>query len=333
MKRLLLASALVAAVAIAPAQSLNEYLRVRKQNHVDHPVDVSALQDVSGSKVMELRAVVKGTFRQGNRITLLVGRPDGETQDVEADVVPEWLLIGDNVTARLLVRAIQPTDGSPFHVVLLSAAKDEDIKKLEDAEAAKHPKPKPTSPRSTEPRRDIRNGLYGPIGRHQVARQEWVEPAYRATRDYAAYIKKINPRLENGQAIEMANCIIGYCIRYHVNPRLVMSVAIVESGFDAGSVSHSGAMGIGQLMPGTARWMGVANPFDVVDNIYGMVKLLRTHSDEFGYPNRDGSLPLVLAAYNAGDGAVKRYGGVPPYRETQAYVRHVLALFDRLGGE
>ena len=84
-------------------------------------------------------------------------------------------------------------------------------------------------------------------------------------------------------------------------------------------------------MPGTAQWMGVRNSFDTTDNLYGTVKLLRTHLDQ--YRTAEGvDLARTLAAYNAGMGAVKRYNGVPPYRETQAYVRKVTGIYDRLCG-
>jgi soluble lytic murein transglycosylase-like protein len=110
---------------------------------------------------------------------------------------------------------------------------------------------------------------------------------------------------------------------------------MVESGFNPNSVSRSGAMGLGQLMPGTARWMGVADPFDTTQNLYGSVKLLRQHLDK--YRRQTGgedfeSLVLSLAAYNAGEGAVRRHGGVPPYRETQSYVRKVVGLYYKLAG-
>ncbi len=98
-------------------------------------------------------------------------------------------------------------------------------------------------------------------------------------------------------------------------------MAKAESGFDPGAVSHAGAVGLMQLMPGTARELGVdpRNPAQAVD---GAARLLRQHLDDFG------SVPLALAAYNAGPGAVRKYDGIPPYSETQAYVRRVTATME-----
>jgi Transglycosylase SLT domain/NlpC/P60 family len=104
-----------------------------------------------------------------------------------------------------------------------------------------------------------------------------------------------------------------------VSPRLLAAVARQESGFDPRAVSPAGARGLMQLMPGTADGLGVTDPFDPGQAVDGAARLLRTLIDRFG------GTELALAAYNAGPGAVLRYGGVPPYPETRAYVRAVLS--------
>ena len=106
--------------------------------------------------------------------------------------------------------------------------------------------------------------------------------------------------------------------RYGVPADLLASVAKHESGFNPRAVSHAGAQGLMQLMPGTARGLGV-DPFDPAQAVDGAARLLAGHLNKYG------SLDLALAAYNAGPGAVDRHGGVPPYRETQTYVRRILA--------
>lgn len=117
-------------------------------------------------------------------------------------------------------------------------------------------------------------------------------------------------------------------LRYGLDPDLVRAVARVESGLDPRAVSPDGAMGVMQLMPGTARSLGVSDPFDAAQNVEGGVRYLRRMLDRFG-----GSLDLALAAYNAGPVAVERYGGVPPYAETEAYIRAVKAGYAALKGE
>jgi soluble lytic murein transglycosylase-like protein len=112
--------------------------------------------------------------------------------------------------------------------------------------------------------------------------------------------------------------------RYRVDPALVRAVIHAESAFQPRAKSSKGALGLMQLMPATARDMGVRNALVPDDNIRGGVKYLAMLLDE----NR-GNTRLATAAYNAGPGAVKRYGGVPPYEETRTYVRRVKILHDR----
>lgn len=107
--------------------------------------------------------------------------------------------------------------------------------------------------------------------------------------------------------------------RFGIDPYLVFLVIEKESRFRTRAVSPKGAMGLMQLMPGTARRLGVRKPFDPAENIRGGTKYLRELMDMFG-----GKVNLVLASYNAGEGAVLKYGGnVPPYRETRDYVRTI----------
>jgi cell wall-associated NlpC family hydrolase len=114
--------------------------------------------------------------------------------------------------------------------------------------------------------------------------------------------------------------------RYGVSPKLLAAVAQVESGYDPRAVSRVGARGLMQLMPSTAKGLGVKDSFDPEQAIMGGAKLLAHNLKEFK------SVPLALAAYNAGGGAVHRYGGIPPFAETQAYVPKVQKTLAALGG-
>lgn len=107
--------------------------------------------------------------------------------------------------------------------------------------------------------------------------------------------------------------------RYQVPASLLKAVAKAESGFDPQAVSPAGAQGVMQLMPATAAGLGVLNPFDPEQNIMGGAQYLSGLLARY-----DGDVTLTLAAYNAGSGNVKKYGGVPPFPETQGYIKKVL---------
>jgi hypothetical protein len=110
--------------------------------------------------------------------------------------------------------------------------------------------------------------------------------------------------------------------RHGLDPNLVLAVVGVESGFQPDAVSHKGAQGLMQLMPGTARELGVTDALDPAQNLDGGTRYLRMLIARYG-----GDLGKALAAYNAGPGAVKRHGGVPPYRETHHYIDRVLKRY------
>ncbi len=113
---------------------------------------------------------------------------------------------------------------------------------------------------------------------------------------------------------------------YGLDHRLVQAVIQVESNFKPGAVSDKGAQGLMQIMPATGADLGLTDPHDVEGNIEAGVRYLRMQLDRFG------SAGLALAAYNAGPAQVERYGGIPPFRETQDYVRKVLAIYRKLKG-
>ena len=126
------------------------------------------------------------------------------------------------------------------------------------------------------------------------------------------------------QAIEAS--ISNAAKKYDVNPNLVRAIVRQESSFNPNSLSSAGAQGLMQLMPGTARSLGVSNPWDIEQNIEGGTHYIKEQIDQFG------DVSMALAAYNAGPGAVQKYNGIPPYQETQNYVQKVLKYFNEYEG-
>ena len=121
---------------------------------------------------------------------------------------------------------------------------------------------------------------------------------------------------------EIEGLIEKYSDKNGLDKDFVKALVRQESGFNHNATSKCGAMGLMQLMPGTAQGLGVANPYDIEQNIAGGTKYLRSMIDRF-----DGNEKLALAAYNAGPNAVKKYGGIPPYQETQNYVKNVMSIY------
>jgi len=136
-----------------------------------------------------------------------------------------------------------------------------------------------------------------------------------ARRDYS----KPEIRTSNSQILDMVNNVAR---KHGVDEKLVQAVIKQESGFNPNAKSKVGAMGLMQLMPSTAKALGVKDPYNAQQNVEGGVKYLKSMLKKY-----NGNVILALAAYNAGPNAVDKYSGVPPYKETQNYVKKILANY------
>ena len=128
------------------------------------------------------------------------------------------------------------------------------------------------------------------------------------------------PKANSENVGSLDHLIYSMAQKHGVNPDLIHQVVEAESGFNSKATSKAGAMGLMQLMPGTAASYGVQNAYDPIQNLDGGTHFLKDLLDRF-----KGNIPLSLAAYNAGPGAVDKYKGIPPYKETQAYVQKIMA--------
>lgn len=305
-------------------QTLQEYLKLRKEAGISLAAGIPALEAFVGKRTLELRGTIKGTFTVGDRSVILVDRGDGDSIHVQTREIPEWLK-GNSVTARLLIRAERDDELSDIRAWLLGAASDAEIG---DIEAAERKKAEAAARRAKAAKKP-------PAKPATVPATQWNLPAAEVTPVYASFIKSRNKRLSDAQALEIAERIVGFSIMYGVDARLIMAMVMVESGFNPNATSRVGAMGLGQLMPGTAQSFGLTNAYDTTQNLYATVRTIRGHLERYGKKAQEGfeALILSLAAYNAGSGNVRRHGGVPPFRETQNYIRKVIGLYQAFCGQ
>ena len=140
--------------------------------------------------------------------------------------------------------------------------------------------------------------------------------------DAAIYTAQANSSEHLTPRQKIQNIVSMMSKKHGVDEKLVNAVIKQESGFNPNAKSKVGALGLMQLMPSTARGLGVTNPMDPEQNVEGGVKYLKSMLNKY-----NGNVILALAAYNAGPGAVDKYDGVPPYKETQNYVRSVLSNY------
>jgi len=177
----------------------------------------------------------------------------------------------------------------------------------------------------------VKENRWKPVPGHNAASMRAARSAAKEVSQYfaresnqsaAAKIQNANFRGHMATPEEIDAAIAEAASRHNVDPNLVRAVVKVESNFNPNAVSRKGAMGLMQLMPGTARQLNLRNPFDAEQNVDAGVRHLKQLLESYG-----GDVNLTLAAYNAGAGAVARSSGVPHFAETQNYVRRITNLY------
>lgn len=311
------------------------------------------------NQTLEISGKLIGVCSAEDGLTRLMLQTDTSgTLSLTVSHLPEWVRSGERLRVLAIVTA--PTDGDEetveigvpeMEVVAIASAWDLQAMEKRDrmsreaqaaynsaVNAAKRGRGRTMRP---QPKMLASRSIVAPS--YTSAAANGLSPtASAAFPAYKAFIQGCNRRLTASQASDIAWAVLRYSEALDTDPRLVVALIIAESDFDPNSTSHTGAMGLGQLMPGTAREIaaktGLNNPYDPVQNVAGSIYLLRSHLDKYSGGKAMGDLSanhiaLALAAYNAGPGAVKKYGGIPPYRETQNYVKKINRIYRELCGQ
>lgn len=350
MTRIWLIAILIAALALvgqrSQASSLDPgaaFLHAR-QVLQRPPLAASALSNAQQnpaayrSKIFEVTANVGGVVSAGEAHTVLltIGSDSVIAKLPAALNSVDWISAGRSVRALLLV---DPTgnDISLTNLTILAAAPEFEVASLEKRQARQPSLPSRSLAYSDQSRgaEPINPGSL-PRGAGPIAPLS--ERALAIFAPYWKTIRGLNRHLSQSDVNKITTSILYFSDHYNIDPRLVVATIIAESGFNTDSTSRTGAMGLGQLMPSTAAGLGVKDAYDPVQNIAASVHILRGNLDKYGgAPAGAGVIPfdqiaLAMAAYNAGSGAVKKYHGVPPYKETKRYVAKVTALYKKMCG-
>jgi soluble lytic murein transglycosylase-like protein len=216
------------------------------------------------------------------------------------------------------------------------ASGSEGLPAMAPAQVSPAPDAGSTGPRgfaSPAPQQEQATAAPGGVGTQQAYGAAAYTPPVDQQQQFYAYIrlaKAMNSKLSDHEALRIAQSIFKYCDYYQVSRPLVASMIYAESMYNPIAKSSKGALGLCQLMPATAKAMGISYPYDIEWNIYGGVQYLRAQLDRYAaHPNNE-RFARAMSAYNAGAGAVEKYGGIPPYRETQNFVRKVANKFNEL---
>jgi soluble lytic murein transglycosylase-like protein len=353
-KSLVAMSALALLAAAAPSQaiSVQDYLKLRRASKTDRAiryVDVAANPLDYAGKVIELRGTVNGSIRKDAGLSFMLTLDDKQailldSPSADTPIVSQV----SNQSVRVLARIAQPMNGNVVPLEVLGVAYDAEVtlkeQEVEQREAAERARQQAeararqsASGRVVFASRGGQGGgtmpIIGPLS--DQARKYLPAAAQAIYPYYKAYIWKCNKKLTERELDDITTGLLYYSVANTIDPRLVVAVFIAESDFDPRCTSHKGAMGLGQIMPDEARRYRVSDPYSPIENIRASIALLKEKLIRYSEGTRDDVLTLrqvqlALAAYNAGPGAVKKYGGVPPYRETQGYIKRILRRYSEL---
>ena len=346
---ILLASLLSSRVlAVSPEQ----YFKIRRQSGFDPRLtyaQVEANPDAYLNRALEIKGILNGTLRRDQSISFMLTMDDNRTVLMEAPPEDTDLIVRVNhQKLRVLAKVREPQGQNVAPLTVLAivveaeaaareaeAIRREEERRRQEAARREAQTRSVRNPANILPSRNLRVrripevAIYGPLS----AEAQRVYPVYRS------FIANHNRRLTPLELDQITYSILYFSERHRLDPRLVVALIIAESDFRPNLTSHKGAMGLGQLMPDEAQAYGLNNPYDPYHNVRAAVNLLKQRL--LSYREREDQpedaltwrqIELALASYNAGSGAVRRFGGIPPYRETQNYVRKVIRVYKELIG-
>jgi soluble lytic murein transglycosylase-like protein len=330
-------------VAASPYKQANEYYKVRDRARIQENVPAEELQlqplNFAG-KLVEVRGLISALLEgTDGSATLLLQSKNVESAPAYTVVVPtgtqlsQWSFMEVGSSVRVLCRVVTVAGSSTGSLELVIPVSEYEAAAV-DAERDKAAK-EAALKRATELRQKKVGPQMASRGTASAIRKRVPQYSYEQLVEiYSSAVRYFNRSLSPSQARRIAGTIIDYSTRYKLDARLVMAVIAVESNFNQHAVSPVGAMGLGQLMPGTAGDLGVGDAFDLRANLEGSTRLLSSHIRNMKSDGRvdEEAIKLALACYNAGAGAVKKYKGIPPYRETQNYVAKITRLYRQMCG-
>ncbi len=334
----------------SPAKIYVEHAVKAHCNFAITPADLNNPPMSDNGKVIELRGTVVGTAGESDNLYISLKCPGINTDPILNHIPKSAVpILVEGQSVRVLAKlVVSPYSNDPQFVVL-DAALDADVKAYVQQLNASQAQAQLERTRERDNRYSqspSRGGFSRMMEPNATANFEFAQ--YNPQLDsrtrglfipYFNFITKENSSLTAPTVGKITFYLLQDSESYGVDPRLIVAMIIAESDFDPKSTSSTGAAGLGQLMPGTGKDMGLTNPYSISQNLNGSVHYLRSCLDKFvQYANPNGSLSdqqitLAMASYNAGPNAVAKYGGVPPYKETQHYVKKVLGLYHELCGE
>jgi soluble lytic murein transglycosylase-like protein len=336
-------------LGLMPAFSLagpNEFLAARTKNKAVFVVEAKTLKDVQPGAFLELKGKVTGNIKGQNGAASIIFKFGEDTYIIESATTPAWLDLGVS-DCRLIVQAVPNELALTPTLKLVESLPEDEAAMLDERLAIEAQKRAAQQTQQAEIDRINRelaqqsasrgatesraHPIVGDIG----ARTNLSSTLAAIVPDYMGMILLQNNKISAGEAQLIAECVLAYSAHYGVDARLVMALIQHESNFNPRVTSHAGAQGLGQLMPDTSRSLGITDPFDIEQNIYGTVRTIRGHLERQSKEATDVTDLLVraLSAYNAGPGAVAKYDGMPPYAETRAYVQRVIKTYLKLTGQ